>query len=132
MNAKIAIPFDNGNINPHFGKSTQFKIYTISEGNVTSSEIAAPEATGHDAIGLWMVMNSINAVICANIGPVSLGALAAAGIHALAGVEGSADAAIEKFISGELTATTEPTCGGHSHSGCCSSKCGGGCHGCCH
>ena len=134
MNAIIAIPYFEGNVFEHFGKSEQFKIYTIENDQVVASEVATTEGTGHDAIGLWLIMRGVNAVICGNIGPAALGGLAAAGIMALAGVDGSCDEAIAKFIKGELVPAETANCGCHSHSSCsgsCGSGCGG-CHGRCH
>lgn len=126
MNATIAIPFENDNVFQHFGKATQFKIYSIDDDKVTESQVVETEGESHESVGLWLVMRGVNAVICGNIGPGSLGALAAAGIVALAGVEGNADEAIKKFIAGDLAPTSSPNCGGHhGHGGCsCSSRCG--------
>lgn len=140
MNATIAIPFENDNVFQHFGKATKFKIYTIENDRVVDSSIAETEGGGHEAVGLCLVMRGVNAVICGRIGPGSLGALAAAGIAALAGIEGNADEAIEKFIAGELTPAYEPNCGGHHGGSCgshcashgCGSRCGSGCGGCHH
>ncbi|MBR5457205.1 MAG: NifB/NifX family molybdenum-iron cluster-binding protein [Kiritimatiellae bacterium] len=134
MNAIIAIPYFEGNVFEHFGKSEQFKIYTIENDQVVASEVAATDGTGHDAIGLWLIMRGVNAVICGNIGPAALGGLAAAGIMALAGVDVSCDEAIAKFIKGELVPAEAANCSCHSHSSCggsCGSGCGG-CHGRCH
>lgn len=136
MNATIAIPVENDNIFEHFGKATKFKIYTIENDKVVDNVVAETEGGGHEAVGLWLVMRGVNAVICGRIGPGSLGALAAAGIPALMGIEGNADEAIEKFLAGKLTASDEPNCGGHHggscSSGCSSHGCGSGCGGCCH
>lgn len=140
MNATIAIPFENDNVFQHFGKAAKFKIYTIENDRVVDSNIAEAEGGGHEAVGLWLVMRGVNAVICGRIGPGSLGALAAAGIAALAGIEGNADEAIGKFIAGELTPAYEPNCGGHHGGSCgshcgshgCGSRCGSGCGGCHH
>lgn len=140
MNATIAIPFENDNVFEHFGKAEKFKIYTIENDKVVDSVIAETEAGGHEAVGLWLVMRGVNAVICGRIGPGSLGALTAAGIVALMGVEGNADEAIEKFIAGELAPAHEPNCGGHHGGSCgsrcashgCGSRCGSGCGGCHH
>lgn len=128
MNARIAIPFADGNVFRHFGKSTQFKIYTIADDKVTASETVGTDGTGHEALGLWLLRNGVNAVICGDIGPGALGALAAAGIAALAGVEGPADDAIAKLLAGTLEASPAANCGHHAGGGCGSHGCGG-CHG---
>lgn len=129
MNAKIAVPVENGEVFQHYGKAKQFKIYTIDDDKVTESATAEAEGGGHEAVAFWLVMRGVNAVICGNIGPGSLGALAGAGIVALAGVEGDADEAIAKFIAGDLAPASAPNCDHHGHEG----GCGGGCHsGDCH
>ena len=130
MNACIAIPYENGNVFQHFGKATTFKIYTIENDAVVKSEIKDTEGAGHEELGLWLVWQGVNAVICGGIGPGAMGALAGAGIPAVAGVEGSADDAVAKLIAGTLVTASEPTCGGHAHGGC-GGHCGG-CHGCHH
>lgn len=122
MNGIIAIPYQNGNIFDHFGKTKTFKIYTINEDIIEKSEISNFDCSDHESVGLWLVMQGVNAVICDNIGPGSLGALTAAGIVVLAGVEGDANEAMKKFIAGELTPTSKPNCNGHN--GGCSSDCG--------
>lgn len=136
MNAKIAVPVENGAVFQHYGKATHFKIYTIEDDKVIESVMNEAEGGGHEAVAFWLVMRGVNAVICGNIGPGSLGALAGAGIVALAGVEGDADMAIAKFIAGDLIPTSTANCDHHGHGGCggCSSGgCGAGCGGChCH
>lgn len=128
MNGIFAIPVEDDNVFEHFGKAKKFKIYTIENGEIVNTEVAETDGGGHDAVGLWLVMHGVNAVICGNIGPGSLGALAAAGIVTLAGVEGSADEAMNKFITGELTPVSQPNCSGHG--GGCASRCGAGGCGC--
>ena len=31
---KIAVPYENGNIFPHFGRTVQFKLYVVENGQV--------------------------------------------------------------------------------------------------
>ena len=116
MDAQIAIPYAEGRIFPHLGKSTQFKIYKIEKDRVVSSEVADTEGTGHEDLALWLVWHGVNAVICGNVGPGMQGALAGAGISLFAGVAGAV-----------VTAQTA-TCGG-GHGGC-GGHCGHGCGGC--
>ena len=132
MNTTVAIPYADGEVFQHFGKSKQFRIYTVSDGKTVASETADTDGTGHEMIGLWLVTKGVDTVICGNIGPGALGVLAAAGIKTFAGVSGSADDAVAGLISGELKAAAGSTCGTRAHGeGCGSHGCGGcrGCHG---
>lgn len=128
MNATLAIPYSEGQVFPHFGKSTQFKIYVIADDRVSQSAIVETEGVGHEALGLWLIQHGVNAVICGGIGPGAQGALAAAGIALLAGVEGAADEAVRKLLAGELQASSGATCNHHGHAGGCGHHCGGCCH----
>lgn len=132
MNTKIAIPVEGSEIFQHFGKAAQFKVYTISGAEVTQTEVMDAETTEHAGLGLWLVINGIETVICGNIGPGALGALAATGIGIFAGIEGDADEAVAKFLNNELSDAVAATCEGHSGEGGCSGHGCGGCrsHGC--
>lgn len=131
MNAVIAVPVEEGNILRHFGKATKFRIYTIEDGAVKTSEDGDTGGVGHEDLALWLVMRGVNAVLCGNIGAGAMGALVAAGIVPLTGVEGSADEAVGKLLDGTLEALHVANCGGH---GGCGGHCGGHCGhgGCCH
>ena len=131
MNARVAVPHYEGKIFQHFGKSAQFKIYTISNNTIAATEVLDTDGAGHDELGFWLVRNSVNAVICADIGPGAQGALAAAGIFVFPGIEGEADEAIKKLLAGELVSTQKASCNCHAHSGGCSSRGCGGCRGGC-
>jgi predicted Fe-Mo cluster-binding NifX family protein len=132
MNTRLAVPVADNEIFQHFGKASQFKIYTISGAEVTQSETMDAETAGHAELGLWLMRNSINTVICGDIGPGALGALAVTGIKVFAGVEGDADEAVARFLAGELSDARTATCMGHSGEGGCSGHGCGGCrsHGC--
>lgn len=138
MNATIAIPVEGDRIFQHFGKATKFKIYEIEGSVVKASETQEVEGSGHEEVALWLVVHGVNAVICGNIGPGAQGALTAAGIIALAGVEGAADEAVAKLLDGTLEALKDIANCAHHAGGGCGGSCGGGCGGhcghggCCH
>ncbi len=123
---KVALPVENDNISQHFGRCTQFQIYTITDRAIAGSEIVVTGEMGHDELGLWFLQNGVQAVICGGIGAGAQGALAAAGIIVFPGVEGACDDAIAKLLTGELIAQYVATCGCHGSAG---GGCGGGCHG---
>jgi predicted Fe-Mo cluster-binding NifX family protein len=127
MNARISVPYDDGAVSRHFGKSSVFKIYTIEDNAVTGSEIVESGDIGHEELGLWMLQRTVNAVLCGDIGPGAHGALAAAGIHVLSGVEGDADEAVARLLDGTLSVRRDATCncrGSCGGSGSCSGGCG--------
>lgn len=126
MNATVAIPVEGEQIFQHFGKATTFRIYTVADGAVTRAEVLDTGGAGPEDLALRLLMRGVGAVICDGIGPGAQGALVAAGIVARAGVSGSADDALARFVAGALEARTRANCG-HSGGGC-----GGRCGSCGH
>ncbi len=130
MNARIALPHEDGQIFQHFGKATQFRIYTIADDKIATSEVVPTDGAGHEALGLWLTLQGVNVVVCGGIGPGAQGALRAAGIQVFPGVEGPTDDAVQKLLSGELVQQHAATC--NHHAGGCGSHACGSCHGCHH
>lgn len=128
MNARIAIPVSGGDIFQHFGKSNQFKIFTVSDGKVTQTEDFSSEGVGHEELGFRLACRSISIVICGGIGPGALGALAGAGIRVVAGIEGSADEAVIRLLEGKLEGSGTATCGNYAGGGCAEGHGCGSCH----
>lgn len=136
----IATTYDNGNIFQHFGKAESFKLYTIENAVVKSSEVAQTGTTGHSEVAAFLAGNNVDIVICGGIGEHAADALEAVGIQVYSGVEGNTDEAVSALLAGELE-SAGVNCSHHDHDhdeeggcGCgdsCGSSCGGGCGGCC-
>lgn len=99
---KIAIPYSSGEVFAHFGKAEQFKIYTVSDDEITFTEITDTTGTGHDALADFLKENSVNMVICGGIGVGAVMALQEAGIQIMGGASGEADKRVEDFLNGQL------------------------------
>ena len=65
---KIAVTYENGEVFQHFGHSKSFKVYEVSEGKVTSTEIIDASASGHDAMSAFLEEKGVDAVICGGLG----------------------------------------------------------------
>ena len=127
---RIAVTYENGQIFQHFGHTPQFKVYDVADGKIVSSEVVSTGDSGHGALA--GVLNALNAdvLICGGIGGGAQMALAAAGIQFFGGVSGSADAAVEALVAGNLAYNPNVQCnhhGEHHHheGGCGSHGCGG-------
>ena len=111
---KIAVTYDNGNVFQHFGRTENFKVYDVEDGNVVSAEVMGSDGVGHEALA-WLLKDSgIDALICGGMGQGAQDALAEAGIEVCAGASGDADAAVEAFLKGELV-NTGVNCDHHDH-----------------
>ena len=131
---RIAVTYENGEIFQHFGHTQQFKVYDVQEGKIISSEIVDTNGSGHGALAGVLTALNADILICGGIGGGAQMALAAAGIQLYGGVSGSADAAVEALVSGNLTYNPNVRCNHHDHHGeghtcgnhgCGSHSCGG-------
>ncbi len=136
---KIAVTYENGEVFRHFGHTEQFKVYEVENGQVTSSEVIGSNGSGHGALAVLLADRAIDVLICGGIGGGAQAALEEQGIELCAGAEGSADAAVEAYLRGELISTgancdhhhedghschdqgEDHTCGGHEGCGGCRS-----------
>ena len=114
---KIAVPYSDGQVFQHFGKSEQFKIYDTIDDEIISSEIVDTSGSGHSALADFLKEKGAGILICGGIGVGAVTALQNAGIQILGGAEGEADKCVEEFLGGRLH---------FGASGCasCSSSCG--------
>lgn len=114
---KIAVPYSDGQVFQHFGKSEQFKIYDTIDDEIISSEIVDTSGSGHSALADFLKEEGAGVLICGGIGIGAVTALQNAGIQILGGAEGEADKCVEEFLGGRLH---------FGASGCasCSSSCG--------
>ena len=132
---RIAVTYENGMIFQHFGHTQEFKIYDIQDGKVVASQVVDTNGSGHGALAGVLTALHADILICGGIGGGAQMALAAAGIQLYGGVSGSADAAVEALISGNLLYNPNVQCdhhGEHHHDeghNCGSHGCGShGCH----
>ncbi|MCR5329707.1 MAG: hypothetical protein K6E62_00775 [Lachnospiraceae bacterium] len=47
---KVAITYENGEVFQHFGRTPQFKLYDIENGEIISEEVLDTGETGHSAL----------------------------------------------------------------------------------
>ena len=110
---KIAVTYENGQIFQHFGRTEQFKIYTVEDGAVVSSEVIGNDGFGHGALAGYLAETGVSALICGGMGMGARIALDNADIEVYAGVSGDADAAVEALISGNLAYNPNVKCNHH-------------------
>lgn len=122
---KIAVPYENGQVFQHFGRSEQFKIYTVENGLLQDAAVVPTNGQGHGALAGFLVQNHVNVVLCGGIGAGAQNALAQAGIQLFGGLSGSTDAAVTEYLAGRLVFDPNACCGHHSHG---EGGCAGNCH----
>ena len=114
---KIAVTYEDGQVFQHFGHTAQFKIYEAKDGKILSSQIVDTNGSGHGALAGFLAAQGVDTLICGGIGGGAQAALAEADIRLLGGVQGSADQAVEAFLSGTLAYNPDVQCSHHEHHG---------------
>ena len=106
---KIAIPYQNGQVFPHFGHAPQFKFYTIESGMILHTEVVETAGSGHSAVTAFLMRGGVDTLICGSIGAGAQTAVAGANIRLYAGVSGDADKAVENSSMTPLLFTAATT-----------------------
>ena len=57
---KIAIPYQNGQVFPHFGHAPQFKFYTIESGMILHTEVVETAGSGHSAVTAFLMRGGVD------------------------------------------------------------------------
>ena len=129
---KIAVTYGDGQVFQHFGHCEQFKLYEVSEGQITSAQVVSAVGSGHGALAGFLQSHSVDTLICGGIGAGARSALAEAGIRLYPGVTGGADESVAALLAGSLSYDPDTQCSHHQEEGhtCHSGSCGEDKHGC--
>lgn len=123
---KIAVPYENGHVFLHFGKTKQFKIYETAGTHIRSSCVVDTQGNGHEVLGEFLKQLGVQMVMCGGIGEGARIKLMTSGISLFSGVDGDVDAQVQALLRGELQ--LKPQDSGCSHDACMrSSGCTGDC-----
>jgi len=112
---KIAIPYKDGEVFGHFGHTSQFKIYEVTNGKITGERVVDTTGGGHGALAGSLSSLQVDTVICGGIGMGAKEALAQAGIKLYNGVTGKADDAAAALLAGTLQYDPDSQCDHHGH-----------------
>ena len=116
---KICVTSVSGNldaqVDPRFGRCPYFTIVdseTMEFNAISNDSTNAAHGAGIQAAQTVANMG-VKVVITGNVGPNAFNVLSATGIKIVTGASGSVREAVEKYKSGQLKETGNPTVGGH-------------------
>ncbi|MCC9294255.1 NifB/NifX family molybdenum-iron cluster-binding protein [Clostridium sp. WLY-B-L2] len=109
----ISVPYENGQIFQHFGRTEQFKIYKTENNKITDSKIVSTNGNGHGALVNILKSLEVSILICGGIGEGAQNALAEKGIQFFGGVSGSSDNAVKDYLEGNLNFDAHIKCNHH-------------------
>lgn len=121
----VAIPSEDGLLNPHFGHTKYFTLYTIKQKSVVAEEEIPVIKGSHADVIAWLKNEKkVEVIIAGGMGDEATNICRSFGIKLFRGVGvGKCSSIIQLYIENKLT-DREGTCSGHE---------GGSCSGgCCH
>jgi predicted Fe-Mo cluster-binding NifX family protein len=101
---KIAIPYNEGRVNEHFGASREFVIYSIEDGKIADSKIINSQDLCHNHEGLAGLLRDegVEVVITGGIGHPMMNAIQSLGFKIVTGASGDAAGVAVDYASGSL------------------------------
>jgi predicted Fe-Mo cluster-binding NifX family protein len=116
---KIAVPYADGEVNQHFGRTGSFLIADVVEGSLEESGVFPVEGLQHDHDGLsgFLRGRAVDLVLAGNMGEPMRQALTRAGLEVKCGASGPALDAVERYLKGELQTNDSACAHGHGHHG---------------
>ena len=112
---RIAVTYENGMVGQHFGRTEQFKIYDVADGEIKSGQVIDTNGTGHGALAGFLRAAEVETLICGGIGMGAKMALEEVGIRLLPGVTGNADDVAKDYLAGNLAYDPDTECHHHDH-----------------
>lgn len=109
---KIAMPYDEGRVNPHFGTSREFAIYTMENGKIAGRKIVSSQDLAHNHEGLAGLLKreGVETVITGGIGNHMLQALYSLGFKVVTGASGEAAVVAVDYAAGDLVTANINIC----------------------
>ena len=121
---KIAVTYENGEVFQHFGKTESFKVYTITNNKIVSSEIIGSNGNSHGSLAGYLKNLGVSGLICGGIGVGAREMLGSEGITVYPGASGNADDQIDALISNNLHYDPNTECHHHDQEDAHTCTCG--------
>lgn len=114
-NPRIAVPYDEGEVFQHFGRTPAFKVYEVYDKEVVASDLVDCEGAHHSAVVGVLASTGARTLICGGIGEGAYRRLCSMGIKVVSGITGTADAAVRDYLAGRIG--SDPKAGVHESPG---------------
>ena len=95
---RIAVPFFEGQVFGHFGRTKKFAIFEVEDKRVVSSHLLPAGEASCTELAHLLKMQGVNVVICGGISAIESEALFNEGIEFVANVQGNVRHAVEEYI----------------------------------
>lgn len=114
---KVALPIEGDQINQHFGRSQQFLVAEVQDGQIGAQEMIESSELQHNHQGLasLMIAYNVGTVIVGGIGQPARKSLEDNGLSVISGASGSYQEVLRSFAAGTLVDTSVSCQHDHDH-----------------
>ncbi len=95
---RIAVPFEDGKISDHYGRTKCFKLYDVEDGAIRDTQLVPTDGQGHYYMVQFLVNHHVDLVLCEHMGSPARSALEIAGISLSLVSLQDADEAVKAFL----------------------------------
>ncbi len=107
---KLAIPYDNGQVEGHLGSTKAFKIYEIENKEVLASTLVDAPAGGRDALFAFLAESKVDVLLGGGMCNTAVSLLADLGVTAYGGAKGEVDEQLRAFFNDEIEFSVTGAC----------------------
>jgi predicted DNA-binding protein (UPF0251 family)/predicted Fe-Mo cluster-binding NifX family protein len=110
----VAVPYLQGNVNPHFGSTQAFLVVHATDGKVQHRSVFELQGMQHNHAGIagFLKEQGVEVILAGGMGAPMQHALKGAGFEVLCGVSGPALDAVDAFLRQEIE-PSDAICGHH-------------------
>lgn len=112
---KIAVTTEGKEVFQHFGNCKEFTIFEIEDQKIVHTSKLDTSESGHGALAKLMQESKVDVLICGGIGGGAKNALRINHIEIIAGVKGTVEEAVVKYLSGEVVGDPDFVCNHNGH-----------------
>lgn len=99
---RIAVPYNNENVNMAFGRTEFFKLYDVEDNAVVSTQVIDNGGFEHKGLITHLKNNHVDVALVGNIGQHGFDFFGENGITLYTSVSGNADAVVQAYLEGTL------------------------------
>ena len=99
---KIAIPYDRGRIDPHFGHCASMLVFDTDDEKILGKMTFPCQGSGHQYMSSVLKKLKVEVVLAGHMGKHAILALREGNIRAYVGLSGSPENAVIAFLEGSL------------------------------
>ena len=97
--ARVAVPFDDGQVGQHFGRAEQFAFYDVADGAIRRSRVVETGGVSRIALVGFLRAAEVDTLLCGGIGENARNALCATGIRMASGLTGAVEDVVQAYLN---------------------------------